>query len=440
MRRLSQLLFAALVAGCRASAPGQVGSTVTAEPDLVDEAPAPDQARGGAAGTASDAGQDDDFDAEGAARLISRQLALSGAEPAGSVPELVIVAQPPGEPWFLGIVNRTSYDFSVIADMRLLSFEVSVPGKKKPVHCRLPDALSVDRAQAAMLTRLGPQRLLVDRFDPRLYCFSSEGQRELVPGALVTPYFGWQPKTRVKWVQGRREEILVDPQPEPFVAETPPLTRRTLRRAELFAAETEEDAAGAGGATNEDAPQRTKQLSGPRFALGSDYARWAHAGLEPRVARRAPLALDLVRGSDAHAERTATVALTLTNRSRKKLRVHFRRELVSFEVLGPSGIERCNAQPDIRAPDPAGFLAMTPGRSITITSRLVELCPRGTFEQPGLYLVQALFDSVNSGEAHGLDGFVGRVPSQSPATIRIRTGPPGATPESSMQLASMPEQ
>jgi hypothetical protein len=154
----------------------------------------------------------------------------------------------------------------------------------------------------------------------------------------------------------------------------------------------------------------------------------------------APLSLKLVRGSDAAAERSATAALTLTNRSSKSFRVYFRRELVSFDVLGPEGIEHCDPEPDTRAPDPSAFLSMQPGRSMTITSMLAELCPFGTFEQAGLYLVQASFDAVHSGREHGLDAFVGVVESEHPATIRIRTGPPDAVQQSSMQVATLPRQ
>src|SRR5690606_4863414 len=102
--------------------------------------------------------------------------------------------------------------------------------------------------------------------------------------------------------------------------------------------------------------------------------------------------------------------------------VYFRRELLSFEVMGPGGLVSCDPQPDTRAPDRQAFLRLSPGRSMTITSRLVELCPKGTFSRPGFYLVHARFDADDSGEELCLDAYVGRVASETPANVRIRTG------------------
>jgi hypothetical protein len=268
-----------------------------------------------------------------------------------------------------------------------------------------------------LVTLLEPGQMLLDAFDPRLYCFSSEGQHVLVPGAIVTPHFGWAPVTKTTWKNGKKNVVPVEPQPDPFVAQTP----------------SETDAAGA-------EPKLLKQLSGVPFALDSEFADWSEARLRPEEAEDAkekeelPLSLELVRGSDAYADYAATVTLTLKNRSKERRRVYFRRELVSFSVLGTNGVAVCDAQPDTRAPDPSAFLSLSPGRTVTITSRLVELCPQGTFEHAGLYLVQARFDATERGRQHGLDAFVGAVESDRPATIRVRTGPPDAEPTSSMRV------
>jgi len=82
----------------------------------------------------------------------------------------------------------------------------------------------------------------------------------------------------------------------------------------------------------------------------------------------------------------------------------------------------CDPQPDTRAPDRLAFLRLAPGQSMTITSRLVELCPKGTFSRPGFYLVHARFDADHSGEDFGLDAYVGRVASEKPANVRVRSG------------------
>ena len=70
---------------------------------------------------------------------------------------------------------------------------------------------------------------------------------------------------------------------------------------------------------------------------------------------------------------------------------------------------------------------------MTITSRLVELCPKGTFSRPGFYLVHARFDAMHNGEAYDLDAYVGRVATHSPANVRIRTGELGLQEKQAMR-------
>jgi hypothetical protein len=102
--------------------------------------------------------------------------------------------------------------------------------------------------------------------------------------------------------------------------------------------------------------------------------------------------------------------------------VYVRRELISFEVMGPRGLVNCDPEPDLRAPDRQAFEYLRPGGKVTITSRLVELCPRGTFAQPGLYLVHARLDANQTGDEYDLEAYVGRIVSKQPVSVRIRTG------------------
>jgi hypothetical protein len=148
-------------------------------------------------------------------------------------------------------------------------------------------------------------------------------------------------------------------------------------------------APGKGESVDDDDPG-VKELVGKPFALKSDYAEWSRTRLpaDKKAAENSPLSFSVLQGSDARAESSATVTLKLENRSKHKVTVYFRREL----------------------------------GSIGVTSRLIELCPSGTFAQPGLYLVHARFDATEAGDDYGLDAFVGRVVSKNPATVRIRTG------------------
>jgi hypothetical protein len=249
-------------------------------------------------------------------------------------------------------------------------------------------------------------------FDPRWYCFAAKGQWRLVPGAIVTPHFGWPERTRTRWHKGKRVTV-TEQQTAPFVSRS-----------------GDHDPTGTSGtpAASEPEPEpdgsACKLVHAQPFALTSAYSVWSSRGLDSpaRARARGPLALELAQGSDAHAERSATVQLTLRNRSQRGQTVYFRRELVSFEVMGPDGLQSCDPEPDLRAPDRQAFLYLRPGRKIKITSRLVELCPRGTFSAPGLYLVHSRLDVSQSGEEFGIDAFVGRIASTKPVSVRIRTG------------------
>ena len=110
------------------------------------------------------------------------------------------------------------------------------------------------------------------------------------------------------------------------------------------------------------------------------------------------------------------------NRSKKSERVFFRRELVSFEISGPQGLVECQPGPDNRAPDRGAIATLRPGGRISATSRLIELCPEGSLRIPGLYLVHARFDSVDSRDPNAPTAFSGRLVSQKPVAIRVRRG------------------
>lgn len=312
--------------------------------------------------------------------------------------------QGPGLPWRMSIVNQGQQPSLVVADPSLLWFDVRVPGKRRVQTCRLPHGLFPSRPAARAEVVLRPGEGVVHSFDPRLYCFASGGQWRLVPGAFVSPHFGWPAKKKKVWRHGHLVRETVK-QSAPFVAGPPPRRHRHHRH-------------------DNAAAHSIKELEATPFALRSTYAVWSSTriGKDTEQPETGPLELTISHGSDASNERTATIALRLKNRSKHGVRFFLRRELISFEVMGPDGLETCDPQPDERAPDRQAFLYLRPGHSMTLYSRLVELCPRGTFAQPGLYLIHARYDANRSGARWGLHAFVGRVVTRRPGSIRIRHG------------------
>lgn len=341
--------------------------------------------------------------------------------PESSLPslELKVGERGPGLPWTMALANTGDRAAVVAADPRLLWFEVEVPGKKKTSTCRLPSELFPNRPDKRTLVLLEPGEGVAQSFDPRLYCFTAGGQWQLVPGSIVTPHFGWPQKMKTTWKGGKRVTEPAAKQIAPFVAGAAPKKGET----------TDPDADG------------VKEFAAEPFALRSDYAEWSRTRLDAdRKARdHGPLQLKVTQGSDAEAERNATVRITLKNRSKRTERVYFRRELVSYEVMRPDGLVTCDPQPDLRAPDRQAFATLGPGRSLSVVSRLVEMCPTGTFGQPGLYLVHARFDSVEAGDDWNIEAFIGRVVSPSPATVRIRTGDQPFLKKRRMHFVKVPQ-
>jgi len=323
-----------------------------------------------------------------------------------------------GLPWGLAVVNRGTEAALVDFDARLLTLEIQLPtpepkvdarGKPakpakapKPIVCRLPSDVVPGSVDAALLIKLEPGEGIVQNFDPRLYCVGKTPW-PLVRGAEVRARFGWAPKMKVTWHTGKREER-PGLQGEPFVAE-PSEAEGSLPNAE---------------ASSED-ERRVKELLGTPLTLGADFGEGS--GPAPHDVGR-PAGLELtISGSDAVNEGAITATTTFTNHDRRKQDLYFRRELVTYEVSGPDGVFHCDPQPDKRAPtERSAMLTLAPGRKFSAVSRLIEMCPAHAFARPGLYLVHARFDAVDSGADLGFKGFMGRLVSEKPALVRVREG------------------
>jgi hypothetical protein len=381
----------------------------------------------------------DDYDSEAEA-LHDRP-----AQPGNSGLVVTVNESGPNEPWVVRIVNQGEVSADVIADTRLLWFEVKVPGKKKPAFCKLPEPVSPTEIEPRLRVQLEPGEGVVDVFDPRLYCFSEGDQKLLVPGATITPHFGWS-KTPPK-KQWKRGKLVEEPslQKAPFVAQheaLKPTAKEPTAEDAKAAAPTPKPAKNVKvakkDAKNEKlvlaealAARSDKELIGNVFTLESAYAAWSRrtdpikpegSAAEGSAPEEPALRLKLVQGSDARAEHNATIQITLENQSSTPTYVYFRREMVSFEVTGPRGVTLCAAAPDDRSPEKRAFAKLGGHGKRTYASRLAELCPLGTFANPGLYLVNARFDATQNGDEQGLTAFVGPVLSDFPATVRIRIG------------------
>ncbi len=357
--------------------------------------------------------------------------------PAPSTVKLTVTQHGPELPWRYQLTNHGEHPVVVVADPRLLWFEVEVPGKRtKRRTCRLPEGLFPKAPDRDFAILLRPGDTFEQRFDPRLYCFAAGGQTELVAGSVVHPRFGWPRVYTTSWQRGKA--VKTEKLSAPFVVSPP-----EPPRAERASAPSRRAGAAAEGATKIKRPTPSlsthlRALEGQGFGLKSAYASWSKdalpggalsgASADSQADEDDPFSpptpeLTAVVGSDAEAERTATITIQLKNPSRERaLSVFFRRELLSFEVMGPDGLRSCEPEPRSRAPEAQAFTTLGPGKSIQVVSRLVELCPRRTFDRPGLYLVRARLDARTRGDDAGVDAFTGRVVAATPASVRIKSG------------------
>jgi hypothetical protein len=467
---LGSLLGLALLAKCG-------GGTKKPEtpPAPAASARVPEEEAGGAGGAA--ALEEEEKPRRPDPKLVQKALDRTGAAPPEALPgapdthglRFEIVEVGAGSSWAFIVVNRGSEDAHVVFDPRLLTLEIEAPPdpqatkrKKapKPRVCRLPPPLRPESGEKEFVIALAPGHGMVEAFDPRLYCLPEGGVSPLVNGAKVHATFGFPLKTKTVWKRGKRSEEIL-PQLPPFVATLfpegahhhrteehrekhghrhghrgkhagsaahpqadggahPQADRGAHQHAEAphpagSAPETTETHESDADTKNVEPSGSVKILTATPFELGGDYA-------PPAKLDEPGLGLELVRGSDAHSESNVTATLKLTNHGKTAERVYFRRELVSFQVTGSDGSVICDPQPDTRAPDRQAFSLLNPGGALTITSRLIELCPDDTFARPGIYVVEAAFDAFADGKDFGYEAFVGHLVAERGVVVRVQTG------------------
>lgn len=365
--------------------------------------------------------------------------ATEGAAASNGADDLVTLARDltlavsedgPNQPWTVTLANRGSEPLGFIADPGLLWFEVALPGRA-PQSCVLPEPLRPTAVQRKSLLVLQPGEQYSRRFDPRFFCFAELGQLLLVPGAKVTPHFGWQlhPVTSVaKGSASARRASTTSASSKradaaPFVAwrlganagsPPPPPAASDLTSEEAPDGESPSAPTSAWRLPTEG----LKSVKGATLELPSSYSAWV--GSLARGANR-DIELLMLAGSDADDERSATVSFGVVNTLDRAQQILVRRELLSYDVQGPDGFFECPST-DVGSPDFASFSTLPPHGAERAIVRLIEVCPRRSFARPGLYEVRARLAAKWSGQDLGLDAFVGQLEVGRPAFVRVRSG------------------
>lgn len=304
---------------------------------------------------------------------------------------LVVTPRGPYESWVVQLQNAGDKPARISSDVRLLWFEATVPGKRKPVVCELPGGMRPNAAYSEERVELQPRQELSFNIDPRFFCFETEDTTLLVPGTFLKPHYGWRTKTQKTWQKGKPKEVRLA-QSAPFVAVSP------------------------------SGPDGMKELIGPGIALDDRFAEWsktritqedklplppdaglleeeegsAHTSVAPtgtptsgHAETPAGLELIMVKGSDAASATDISVIVAVRNRGTEAQRVHLRADQLTFIVWGPDGQQQCSPPFAYRAPDRQGLTTLAPGKRISMTVRLNEFCPSGTFGRPGFYYISA---------------------------------------------------
>ena len=301
--------------------------------------------------------------------------------------DVTLTAAEAGRAWSVRLTNAGLVPLRVVADARLLSFDV-VPAAGGPaVHCTLPaDMTPVSDADRGLV--LVPGRSYTERIDPRLYCFGAKEAASLVGGAQVTPNYGFG---------GRGAG-------GPFVAL--PLAPDGTDRSTL--------------------PSSVRLLHGAAVALPTAAPPSAVAAPPPA----APLEADPVRVRitlpdriefDRIVERTLVVGVH--NDGDRPVRTLLLPSTVGFLITSPGGLTvGCGANTSL---NPIAELlgSVAPHGRADITVQPGATCPAGTFDAPGLYLITPRLDTSHVGQSTpGVTLFRGEVLG-TPSLLRLHTGP-----------------
>lgn len=296
---------------------------------------------------------------------------------------LSIEAASAHETWTMRVTNEGDVPVRLVADARLLSLYVTPRGTRKAVRCDLPaDMRPADPEERALV--LPPKRTYAESFEPRLYCFGGARDDALAqPGAIVVAHLGFASDARAKapWVIAPLDGV--EPAVLPMKAiEAPPI-------------------AIADDPTPAPVPVMAEHEGGIPVRLVVSSSRAVDAGTRGEIA----------------------VTVTLRNEGSEPVTTRFRPETLSFDTVGPNGVERCAWPVNPGAPTRDQFTTLAPKGATSLTVMLSAYCSGHAFDQAGLFVARPRLDTrAASGESIGLRTFDGEVIAAAPTIVRLHRG------------------
>lgn len=415
----------------------------------------------------------------GCAAVVLGHAGASAAQPPAKAAPLPpapvsirVIAPSPDPPWTIEVQNEGDRPIRIPADVRLLTFEIQRPGSRERVPCKPAPGQKPTRFPAARELVLAPGESWVETFDPRLFCFGRAGDL-LRGGTLVRSRFGFDPRAFLAhkepfavqsldapatFAPARELALptfllsfpaseLAPPDPTPAGASkaNAPLERPAAPPAETAEAKGPSDEPTPANAAKpapaevrtpreiarDDDRERAREEERKReLEREADLARMYGEPKEPRRLRdRQAPDLDLYTNpwSDGSAPRDVVLHLHARNEGGRALAAVLRSRMLRFRVEGPlladnktTVTHECIVDERSHGVPVEMVRNYRPGDRLDIPFLLAEVCPRGTFDRPGLFRVTPVLTSAIQGEAvDHQDAFQGRVRALQPVLARI---------------------
>jgi hypothetical protein len=337
-------------------------------------------------------------EASGADTIVSaraRAKVRTPAAPALGAPEahveLILDAPSPRGRWSYRVVNLDDIPVRIIADARVLTFDITPLGARRAQHCGLPlDMRPADDMERAIV--LPPHRTYSETFDARLFCFSGAALDALAADSIVIAHLGWRSKS------ANGPKVL-----SPLDGITPEVTSRP-------------------------------QLDAPPVSLPDEVVSEGGAVSPPKNPEtdEARLALQAPETVEAASPDDVVIPLTLRNEGSRRRNVRFRPDVLGFDISGSSGTAQCQWPTSPAAPTRELFTTVSRGHPAYLEVLLGAYCTGHELDQPGVLVVWPWLDTRSTDTPDlGFPTFGGAVAASRGTYVRLHRGrrrPPAMGP------------
>jgi hypothetical protein len=367
---------------------------------------------------------------------------LSDLPPAPA--RLWVIAPSAKGQWLVRIDNTGEQRLHIVADVRLLRFEVRAWDEKSDAYpkqaeiCDGPASFGLENELP-----FGRELVLekgeswVETFDPRLICFGTQAKL-LAPNSIIAPTYGFVP---------RAANLPIKLADAPFVADTAeaPRTVAPVKRLDgptmLLSHAPPAVFPPYDQSLKAERDARAAELVARSPASAEEASR--HAPAAPQAPYRAPkdglgaaVSLTTDHFADASSRRNISFEVEAHNVGDRPIWVALRARQLAFDVHGSDGRSYCGrVSADHHVPRDM-FQLLHAGKHFHVPVLLGEICPAQLFQRPGLYAVVPTLHADDNGSEYGIVALTGQVSTREPGEVggthvidddatlvRVRTGP-----------------